>query len=105
MDALISYLDDNLSYCMEYFKSYIPEIKVRKPQGTYLVWLDCRSLNMEGKALHKFMTAQGKIGLNNGMDFGPGGQGFLRINIACPRSTLKEGLHRIKRAVDIWRKL
>ncbi len=103
LDELIKYLDANVEYLEQYFKTHIPEIKVTKPQGTYLVWLDCRSLNMKGKALHRFMSQEGKIGLNNGMDFGPGGEGFLRINVACPRSTLEEGLKRIESAVKIWR--
>ncbi len=104
LEELIKYLDDNVNYLLEYFNTNIPEIKVTKPQGTYLVWLDCRALNMDGKSLHRFMIEQGKIGLNNGLDFGPGGEGFLRINVACPRATLEEGLKRINKAVEIWRK-
>lgn len=104
LEELIKYLDDNVNYLLEYFNTNIPEIKVTKPQGTYLVWLDCRALNMDGKSLHRFMIEQGKIGLNNGLDFGPGGEGFLRINVACPRATLVEGLKRINKAVEIWRK-
>ena len=105
LEELIKYLDDNVNYLLEYFNTNIPEIKVTKPQGTYLVWLDCRALNMDGKSLHRFMIEQGKIGLNNGLDFGPGGEGFLRINVACPRTTLEEGLKRINNAVEKWRKL
>jgi len=88
---------------MEYLETNIPEIKVTKPQGTYLVWLDCRALNMDGKTLHKFMINKGKLGLNNGLDFGPDGEGFLRMNIACPRVTLEEGLNRLNKAVKAWR--
>lgn len=104
LEELIKYLAGNVNYLLEYFNTNIPEIKVTKPQGTYLVWLDCRALNMDGKRLHRFMIKQGKIGLNNGLDFGPGGEGFLRINVACPRATLVEGLKRINKAVEIWRK-
>ena len=104
LEELIKYLAGNVNYLLEYFNTNIPEIKVTKPQGTYLVWLDCRALNMDGKRLHRFMIKQGKIGLNNGLDFGPGGEGFLRINVACPRATLEEGLKRINKAVEIWRK-
>lgn len=104
LEELIKYLAGNVNYLLEYFNTNIPEIKVTKPQGTYLVWLDCRALNMDGKSLHRFMIEQGKIGLNNGLDFGPGGEGFLRINVACPRATLVEGLKRINKAVEIWRK-
>ena len=104
LEELIKYLAGNVNYLLEYFNTNIPEMKVTKPQGTYLVWLDCRALNMDGKSLHRFMIEQGKIGLNNGLDFGPGGEGFLRINVACPRATLEEGLKRINKAVEIWRK-
>ena len=105
LEELISYLDGNANYLIEYLSTNIPEIKATKPQGTYLVWLDCRALNMNDKTLHRFMIEQGKIGLNNGLDFGPGGEGFLRINIACPRTILEEGLKRINNAVEKWRKL
>jgi len=105
LEDLLKYLDGNIDYLIKYIKTNIPEIKVTKPQGTYLVWLDCRALNMDGKTLHRFMIEQGKIGLNNGLDFGPGGEGFLRINIACPRATLEEGLKRINKAVEKWRNL
>ncbi|MGB4369860.1 MAG: MalY/PatB family protein [Caldicoprobacterales bacterium] len=103
LEDLIIYLDDNINCLMEYLETNIPEIKVTKPQGTYLVWLDCRALNMDGKTLHKFMINKGKLGLNNGLDFGPDGEGFLRMNIACPRVTLEEGLNRLNKAVKAWR--
>ncbi len=104
LDSLISYLKGNLLYLIEFFEEYIPEIKVTRPEGTYLVWLDCRALKMDGDSLFKFFAQEARVGLNKGTIFGPGGEGHLRMNIACPRSTLEEGLRRMERAVKAWRK-
>ena len=99
LEQLLVYLQENLKLLQNYFEENIPEIKVIKPEGTYLVWLDCRQLGLNPKELWKFMIHKAKIGLNDGATFGTGGEGFLRINIACPRATLVEGLKRIERAV------
>lgn len=103
LDSLIPYLKGNLIYLLEFFDRYIPEIKVVRPQGTYLVWLDCRGLNMDGETLHRFIAQEAGVGLVKGVDFGSEGEGFMRMNIACPRPTLEEGLERIHKAVKKWR--
>jgi cystathionine beta-lyase len=97
---LMEYLQENLEFLMHYFRERIPKIKVIRPEGTYLVWLDCRELGMDPKSLKSFMIEEAKVGLNDGPKFGAGGEGFQRINIACPRCTLEEGLRRIERAVN-----
>jgi cystathionine beta-lyase len=84
---------------MAYFKDKIPAIKVIKPQGTYLLWLDCRGLKLDDKGLSDFMKSDCKVGLDDGSMFGAGGSGFERMNIACPRPLLKEALERIEKAV------
>jgi len=99
LKELIEYLKGNLEYLKFYIAEHIPEIRVIEPQGTYLVWLDCRQLGMNAQALNNFMITQARLGLNNGADFGPGGEGFVRMNIGCPRSTLVEGLNRLGKAV------
>ena len=99
LDELLEYLEGNLDYLVKYFKERIPLIKPMIPQGTYLVWLDCRELNLTPPELMNFMINTAKVRLNDGQTFGPGGEGFLRMNIACPRSTLEEGLKRIEEAI------
>ena len=99
-DQLMVYLEDNLKFMTDFFEKFIPRIKVIKPQATYLIWLDCRALGLAPKELGTFLLETAKVALNNGDSFGPGGAGFMRINIACRRATLEEALRRIQKAVD-----
>ncbi len=99
LEQVLEYIQGNLEYMQEYFRENIPEIKVIPPQGTYLVWLDCRGLGMDETALREFMRQKARIGLDDGFLFGKSGSGFQRMNIACPRSILEEALHRIEKAV------
>ncbi|MBA7483108.1 Cystathionine beta-lyase PatB [subsurface metagenome] len=100
LEQLLSYLNENLKFLMKYFKERIPKIKVIRPEGTYLIWLDCRQLGLSAKDLSNFMIKKAKVALDDGDWFGTEGKGFMRINIACPRSFLEEGLKRIERAVN-----
>jgi len=100
LEQLLSYLNENLKFLMKYFKERIPKIKVIKPEGTYLVWLDCRQLGLNTKDLNNFMIKKARVAIDDGYWFGAEGKGFMRINIACPRSFLEEGLKRIERAVN-----
>lgn len=99
LEQFLEYLQRNLEFLMRYFAERIPDIKVIKPEGTYLVWLDCRGLGMDTTSLRAFMREQARVGLEDGDTFGPSGAGFQRMNIACPQTTLEEGLNRIERAV------
>ncbi|AFM41340.1 bifunctional PLP-dependent enzyme with beta-cystathionase and maltose regulon repressor activities [Desulfosporosinus acidiphilus SJ4] len=99
LDQLMVYLQGNLDYLLLRVSQELPQIKVIKPEGTYLVWLDFRALGLDPKALQEFLVHKAGVGLNAGYGFGPGGEGFERINIGCPRSLLEEGLGRIIRAV------
>lgn len=100
LEQLLSYLNENLEFLMKYFKERIPKIEVIKPEGTYLVWLDCQQLGLNSKDLNNFMIKKAKVALDDGYWFGIEGRGFMRINIASPRSFLEEGLERIERAVN-----
>jgi len=100
LDQLLDYLHENLNFLMEYVEKNMPRIKVIKPEGTYLVWLDFRSLGMDPLSLKNFLLEKAKVAFDDGYIFGPGGEDFERINIACPRSLLKKGLDRIARAVN-----
>jgi len=99
-EQLSSYLNENLEFLMKYFKEKIPKIEVIKPEGTYLVWLDCRQLGLSAKDLNNFMLNKARVALDDGYWFGTEGEGFMRMNIACPRSILEKALRRIEGAVD-----
>lgn len=100
LGQILDYLQGNLDFLIDYFTGNIPRIKVIVPEGTYLVWLDCRELGMSPQELRLFMRQMAKLGLDDGYLFGPGGAGFQRMNIACPRSILEEALKRIAGAVS-----
>lgn len=99
LDELLLYLEDNLEYLVNYFKENIPQIKPVCPEATYLVWLDCSELGLEGRDLMDFFVNEAKVGLNPGTRFGENYGKFVRLNIGCPREILKEGLSRIEKAV------
>ena len=82
------------------FRKNIPEIKVCVPEGTYLLWLDCRELGLSGDELQTFMVQDAGLALNDGRGFGPEGGGYMRMNIACPRATIERALGQLKAAVD-----
>ncbi|MBE0499174.1 MAG: putative C-S lyase [Campylobacterales bacterium] len=95
---LISHLQGNIDYLDLCLKEYMPRISMRKPEGTYLVWLDCRSLGLNFKELKRFFYEEAKLGLSSGMSFGKEGDGFMRINLATPRSSVEEAVSRLHRA-------
>jgi cystathionine beta-lyase len=100
LKQVLDYLQGNLDFLKEYLTKKIPEMKVIQPQGTYLIWLDCRGLNMDKLVLSDFMKEKAKVGLEDGFIFGEAGAGFMRMNIACPKIILEEALKRIESAVD-----
>lgn len=100
LEQFLVYLEGNLQITAQYFARRIPRIKIIKPQGTYLIWLDCRELGMDDAALRSFMREKARIGLDDGFLFGAAGSGFQRMNIACPRAILNEALVRMETAVN-----
>ena len=99
LKQMLEYVKGNLNYMENYLKKHIPKVKMIRPEGTYLVWLDFRALQMGNKELKNFIQNKAKLGLSDGPVFGPGGEGFQRMNIACPRSVVKEALMRLKEAI------
>ncbi len=97
---VMAYIEGNLDFLMRFIHDHISRIRIVRPEGTYLVWLDCRSLGLSPRALRRLMTRRANIFLDDGLLFGPEGDGFQRINIACPRSILQEALTRLAQAVD-----
>jgi cystathionine beta-lyase len=98
LDEVLRYLEANLDFLLEYVAERLPGITVARPEGTYLAWLDCRHASIEGNP-HEFFLEQARVALNDGATFGRGGEGFARLNFACPRSTLVEALERMQAAL------
>jgi cysteine-S-conjugate beta-lyase len=97
---VMDYVAGNFRFLRDYVAEHLPQIDVVEPEGTYLVWLDCRRLGLDKAALERLMLHEARVFLDEGYIFGPEGEGFERINIACPRSILVEALERIKKAVN-----
>jgi cystathionine beta-lyase len=98
LDAVLRYLEANRDHLVEYVESQLPGVTMWCPEGTYLGWLDCREAGIDG-ATHQFFLDQARVALNEGASFGRGGEGFVRLNFACPRSTLYEALERMRAAL------
>lgn len=96
--ALI-YLKGNIDYLKAFMSENLPQIPVIETEGTYLVWLDFRALGMDSEELKKFMREKCRLFLDEGYIFGAEGEGFERINIACPRALLEKALNNIKKAI------
>ena len=97
---LIKYIEDNVDFAIDYIKNHIPQLKVKKPEGTYLLWVDFSNLNVDKEDLKNALINKGRIALSDGSSFGIGGDGYYRINLACPRSMVLEGLKRIEFAIN-----
>jgi cystathionine beta-lyase len=96
---VLEYIEDNLKYLEQYIAEHIPQLTVVRPEGTYLVWLDCHRLRLGKWELKQFMLEEAKVYFEEGFIFGPEGEGFERINIACPRAILVEALDRIRQTI------
>jgi cysteine-S-conjugate beta-lyase len=91
LDQLLAYLDGNRHFLADYVARTMPSIQLSKLEATYLGWLDCRKTGIPGNP-HEFFLNRAKVALNDGSEFGTGGEGFVRINFGCPRQTLQEAL-------------
>lgn len=100
LEELLEYIESNYNYVLKFVNENVPKIKVIKQEGTFLTWLDCRELELSDEELEKFFLEKAKLALSTGTAFGKGGSGFMRMNIGCPISTVKEALERLKNAVD-----
>lgn len=97
--ALKEYLEGNRTFIREYLAKYLPMIHLIEPEGTYLLWLDFRELGLTEEALESLIVEKARLWLDRGAMFGKEGEGFERINIACPRTTLEQALSQLKKAV------
>jgi cystathionine beta-lyase len=98
LESLIQVMARNLDFLKSFISEKMPKVSVIEPEGTYLVWLDFREYELDPKELKKKLREEAKVLLDSGYEFGPGGEGFERINLACPLSILTEGLERIAKA-------
>jgi cystathionine beta-lyase len=98
LDQLLGYLEANRDCLYDFVQRELPGVKMAKPEGTYLAWLDCREAGLDSNP-YEFFLQQAKVALNDGKTFGRGGEGFVRLNFGCPRSMLLEALERMKKAL------
>lgn len=103
LEQVLEYIEGNINYAVDFLNKNVPEIRPMRPEATYLIWLDCRGLGLDQDALRRFLIEEARVGLNDGTTFGPEGTGFMRLNVACPRSILEEALVRIENAVKVRR--
>ncbi|MDA1476227.1 MalY/PatB family protein [Bacillus changyiensis] len=100
LDQLIPYIENNMNEVRRFLESELPEIKIFKPDASYLLWLDCRAFGLSDQEMKRKLLHQGKLILEPGPKYGPGGEGFVRMNVACPLSVVKDGLNRLKMALS-----
>lgn len=100
LNEVITYVDGNKKYVSEYLKNNIPAIKMTDSEGTFLLWLDMRALNFDREALEQFLIHKAQLALTQGYEFGPEGEGFVRMNIACPRVIVEKAMENLKKAVE-----
>lgn len=99
LDQCLSYLKDNRDFLVEYVRNKLPTITITRMEGTYLAWLDCRKSDIPGNPF-QFFLGKAKVALNDGIECGEGGEGFVRLNFACPRTILSEALGRMVNALE-----
>ena len=99
LQQMRSYVIENVNFVDEYLKKNIPQIKVYRPQASFLVWLDCRELKLTQPELVQLFEDKAGLALNDGTMFGKEGEGFMRLNIGCPRSILNQALELLKKAI------
>ncbi len=100
LDQLLPYLWNNYEAVNTFLDREVPEVSVLKPEGTFLLWLDCRGLGLTDEQLASLFVNKAGLALSNGAMFGPGGSGFMRMNIACPKQNLLDALENLKRAIE-----
>ena len=92
---LIRYIEQNILFAEQYVAQHLPQVKVVRPEASFLVWLDCRALGLSHEALIDLFVNRARLALNDGEMFGHGGEGFMRMNVGCPRTVLQQALERL----------
>jgi cystathionine beta-lyase len=99
LDQMLAYVQGNIDYVEQFLATELPVIGMIRPQASYLVFLDCRKLGLSVKELNELFVDKARLALNDGAMFGREGEGFMRLNVACPRSVIAEAMQRLKSAV------
>jgi cysteine-S-conjugate beta-lyase len=99
LEALLSYLAANRDFLVRQVRTTLPGVAVAPAEATYLAWLDCRGAGAAARDPYTFFLERARVALNDGVAFGPGGAGFVRLNFGCPRALLAEGLERMRAAL------
>lgn len=99
LHRMLEYVQGNIDFVDNFLKENIPEIKAILPEASFLVWLDCRGLHLSQPDLVNLFIEKAGLALNDGAMFGPGGEGFMRLNVGCPRSILEKGLNNLKKVI------
>lgn len=100
LNQLLQYIHGNYLFFKDYCEEHLPQLPVAPLEGTYLAWMDCRSLGISSEELEEELMKEAKLWLNAGSMYGKEGEGFMRWNLACPRQLVKEGLERFSQFVD-----
>lgn len=100
LEQCLAYVQANIDYVEAYLQENLPAIQAMRPQASYLVWLDCRKLGLSQEALVDFFVSGARLALNDGAMFGKEGEGFMRMNVGCPRSILEQAMKQLKEAYD-----
>lgn len=100
VNTLVEYVSSNMDYAASFCQEEMPKITFRKPEGTYMIWLDLRKLGLTSEETFTFFLEQAKVAGDFGAWFGPGGEGFVRLNLACPRKLTERAMAQIKTAYD-----
>lgn len=103
LEGVLDYLQTNVDHAMSYFATYMPEVRLLRPQASFAVWLDFRKLGLPQSELVHLLIDKGRVALSDGITFGSAGEGFMRMNLGVPRSVLDQGLCRIRQALDTLR--
>ena len=101
LDQCLAYIQGNIDYVDAFLKAHAPKIKAIRPQASYLVWLDCRDMGLSQEALNDFFVDKAHLALNNGLAFGEEGRGFMRLNVASPRSVLEQAMKQLAEAYEV----
>lgn len=98
---MLKYIEGNIEFVIAYCKEHIPHIKPLRPQASFLIWMDCRALGLDHDQLIDLFINKAGLALNDGEMFNPGGAGFMRLNVGCPRKVLETALENLKAAIAL----
>ena len=100
LDQMLAYIKGNIDFTESYLREHIPGVGMIRPQASYLVFLDCRALGLSQEELNRLFVDKAHLALNDGAMFGKPGEGFMRLNVGCPRSVLEQALKQLEAAVQ-----